>query len=109
MCNESAMNSVENPLRLSLTIRIRYRNRRLAVVVTFDLATSDTDPLDEKLTYSEAITMLRKLQRYLFQEHSDLAPTLLKMESKLEKTEAKKRMKRSHKSSILDYLTVDDT
>ncbi|KRY76362.1 hypothetical protein T4A_41 [Trichinella pseudospiralis] len=33
MCNESAMNSVENPLRLSLTIRIRYRNRRLAVVV----------------------------------------------------------------------------
>ncbi|KRX93291.1 hypothetical protein T4E_3715, partial [Trichinella pseudospiralis] len=51
------------------------------------------------LTYSEAITMLRKLQRYLFQEHSDLASTLLKMESKLEKTEAKKRMKRSHKSS----------
>ncbi|KRZ12225.1 hypothetical protein T11_1804 [Trichinella zimbabwensis] len=66
------------------------------------------DPLDEKLTYSEAITMLGKLQRYSFQEHPDLAPTLLKIESKLEEMEAEKRMKRSHQSSILDYLTVDD-
>ncbi|KRY52398.1 hypothetical protein T03_10874 [Trichinella britovi] len=34
------------------------------------------DPLNENLTYSEAITVLRKLQRYLFQEHPDLAPAL---------------------------------
>ncbi|KRZ07934.1 hypothetical protein T11_5656 [Trichinella zimbabwensis] len=66
------------------------------------------DPLDEKLTYSEAITMLRKLQRYTFQEHPDLAPVLLKIESKLEEMEVEKRMKCSHQSSILDYLTVDD-
>ncbi|KRZ12305.1 hypothetical protein T11_15819 [Trichinella zimbabwensis] len=66
------------------------------------------DPLDEKLTYSEAITMLGKLQRYSFQEHPDLASTLLKIESKLEEMEAEKRMKRSHQSSILDYLTVDE-
>ncbi|KRZ68531.1 Tigger transposable element-derived protein 4 [Trichinella papuae] len=66
------------------------------------------DPLDEKLTYSEAITMLRKLQRYTFQEHPDLAPILLKIESKLEEMEAEKRMKCSHQFSILDYITVDD-
>ncbi|KRX36862.1 Tigger transposable element-derived protein 4, partial [Trichinella murrelli] len=41
-------------------------------------------PLDEKLTYSEAITMIRKLQRYSFQEQPDIAPTLLQIESKLE-------------------------
>ncbi|KRY36187.1 NADH dehydrogenase [ubiquinone] 1 beta subcomplex subunit 10, partial [Trichinella spiralis] len=39
-------------------------------------------PLDEKLTYSEAITMTRKLQRYSFQEHPYTAPTLLQIESK---------------------------
>ncbi|KRZ07041.1 hypothetical protein T11_9561 [Trichinella zimbabwensis] len=66
------------------------------------------DSLDEKLTYSEAISMLRKLQRYSFQEHPDLTPTLLKIESKLEEIEAEKRIKPSHQSNILDYLTVDD-
>ncbi|KRY54579.1 Tigger transposable element-derived protein 4 [Trichinella britovi] len=65
-------------------------------------------PLDEKLTYSEAITMIRKLQRYSFQEHPDIAPTLLQIESKLEVMEAEKRIRRSRQSSILDYLTVDD-
>ncbi|KRZ14323.1 hypothetical protein T4B_6125 [Trichinella pseudospiralis] len=52
--------------------------------------------------------MLRKLQRYSFQEHPDLALTLLKVESKLEEMEAEKRIKRSHQSSILECLTVDD-
>ncbi|KRX58574.1 Tigger transposable element-derived protein 4 [Trichinella sp. T9] len=65
-------------------------------------------PLDEKLTYSEAITMIRKLQRYSFQEHLDIAPTLLQIESKLEVMETEKRIRRSRQSSILDYLTVDD-
>ncbi|KRZ53662.1 Tigger transposable element-derived protein 4 [Trichinella nativa] len=65
-------------------------------------------PLDEKLTYSEAITMIRKLQRYSFQEHPDIAPTLLQIESKLEVMEAEKRIRRSRQSGILDYLTVDD-
>ncbi|KRZ52219.1 hypothetical protein T02_5433 [Trichinella nativa] len=65
-------------------------------------------PLDEKLTYSEAITMIRKLQRYSFQEHPDIASTLLQIESNLEVMEAEKRIRRSRQSSILDYLTVDD-
>ncbi|KRY40270.1 Tigger transposable element-derived protein 4 [Trichinella spiralis] len=43
-----------------------------------------SEEVDEKLTYSEAITMIRKLQRYSFQEHPDIAPTLLQIESKLE-------------------------
>ncbi|KRX37424.1 hypothetical protein T05_11426 [Trichinella murrelli] len=65
-------------------------------------------PLDEKLTYSEAITMIRKLQRYSFQKHPDIASTLLQIESNLEVMEAEKRIRRSHQSSILDYLTVGD-
>ncbi|OUC42290.1 CENP-B DNA-binding domain protein [Trichinella nativa] len=60
-------------------------------------------PLDEKLTYSEAITMIRKLQRYSFQEHPDIAPTLLQIESKLEVMEAEKRIRRSCQNSIFDY------
>ncbi|KRZ07277.1 hypothetical protein T11_17727 [Trichinella zimbabwensis] len=44
------------------------------------------DPLDEKLTYSEAITIT-------------LAPTLLKIDSKLEEMEAENRMERIHQSS----------
>ncbi|KRX96420.1 hypothetical protein T4E_3906 [Trichinella pseudospiralis] len=44
--------------------------------------------------------MLRKLQRYSFQEHPDLALTLLKVESKLEEMEAEKRIKRSHQSKV---------
>ncbi|KAL1232330.1 Tigger transposable element-derived protein [Trichinella spiralis] len=56
-------------------------------------------PLDEKLTYSEAITMIRKLQRYSFQEHPDIAPTLLQIESKLEVMEAEKRIRRSRQNN----------
>ncbi|KRZ30335.1 hypothetical protein T4C_12223, partial [Trichinella pseudospiralis] len=58
------------------------------------------------LTYSEAISMLRKLQRYSFQEHPDLAPTPLQIESKLEEMEVEKRIKRSHQSRK-DSVTLD--
>ncbi|KRY12610.1 hypothetical protein T03_10305 [Trichinella britovi] len=44
--------------------------------------------------------MIRKLQRYSFQEHPDIAPTLLQIESKLEVMEAEKRIRRSRQSSF---------
>ncbi|KRY36419.1 Tigger transposable element-derived protein 4 [Trichinella spiralis] len=52
--------------------------------------------------------MIRKLQRYLFQEHPDIAPTLLQIESKLEVMEAEKRIRRSRQSSEAAAVKLDD-